>query len=95
MKKLSKLKLNMLSDANLRDKEMNGLRGGGNCYCSCYYANSGGSSSDANMGANYDKSGTGQPDVYSTSGCNAYFAGGSGSMYCSNCNESNSGYPIG
>ena len=48
MKKLSKLKLNQLSDANLRDREMNGLRGGGNCYCSCYYANNGGFSSSDN-----------------------------------------------
>jgi natural product precursor len=55
MKKLSKLKLNVLSDANLLDREMNILRGGDHsCTCSCYYANNGGSSSSDNSKANYN-----------------------------------------
>ena len=54
MKKLSKLKLNMPSDANLRDKEMNGLRGGDYaCSASCYWVDQGGSSSYNNAVANY------------------------------------------
>jgi natural product precursor len=53
MKKLKKLKLNVLSEANLRDKEMNGLKGGGNqCGCSCAYANNGGSCTGDNLVAN-------------------------------------------
>lgn len=36
MKKLSKLKLNQLVNANLNEEEMNILRGGaGNCCCGC------------------------------------------------------------
>jgi natural product precursor len=54
MKKLEKLKLNALSEANLLDREMNGLRGGERfCTCSCYYEGKGGSSSGDNRNANY------------------------------------------
>ena len=36
--KLKKLKLNALSEAVLKDKEMNALKGGDSCCtCSCYY----------------------------------------------------------
>lgn len=88
MKKLSKLKLNQLSDANLRDREMNGLRGGNTCTCSCLYAYPGGSgsSSSSNMDANYNIGSGG----YSTSGCNQYMETGNGSvytLYCPNCTE--------
>jgi len=68
MKKIGKLKLNQLSEANLRDREMNGLKGGVYCTCSCYYSGNGGSSSTSNMNANYGNgSGT-----KSNEGCNQY-----------------------
>jgi natural product precursor len=69
MKKLGKLKLNALSDMNLAGKEMNALRGGRECGCSCAYQNSGGSSSQSNSGANYN---LGPYGGYSKSGCNQY-----------------------
>ena len=34
--------------------QMNGLRGGNVCNCSCYYALSGGSSTEDNSAANYE-----------------------------------------
>ena len=47
MKKISKLKLHVLSEATLQDREMNGLRGGEHCCtCSCYWYGQGGSSID-------------------------------------------------
>jgi natural product precursor len=53
MKKLKKLKLNALSEANLREREMNILKGGEcTCGCGCLYQNSGGSSTQDNGGAN-------------------------------------------
>jgi natural product precursor len=53
MKKLKCLKLNQLSNANLLEREMNGLRGGEcTCGCGCLYANSGGSSTSSNTSAN-------------------------------------------
>jgi hypothetical protein len=50
-----------------KNQEKNSLRGGQSCTCSCYYANSGGSSIEGNKNANY---GSGYS---STSGCNAYW----------------------
>jgi natural product precursor len=86
MKKLSKLKLNALSEANLLDREMNVLRGGDRvCGCSCYYANSGGSSSGDNRTANH---GLGNDGGYSTSGCNQYVQDDYGYDSCSICDES-------
>lgn len=50
-----KLKLNSLAKNNLNEKEMSKIKGGGwTCGCGCHYANSGGSSIDANAAANYD-----------------------------------------
>lgn len=67
--KIKRFKLNALSAERLRQKEMCTLVGGVTiCSCSCYYANSGGSSSNDNSGANY-KIGNG---AYSTVGCNQY-----------------------
>ena len=43
MKKLSKIKLNHLNDDELKNREMNNLRGGRICGCGCNYADSGGS----------------------------------------------------
>jgi len=71
MKKIGKLKLNQLSEANLRDREMNGLRGGTDvrwCGCSCLYTDKGGASSTDNSNANY-KIGYGGDSI---GGCNSY-----------------------
>jgi natural product precursor len=87
MKKLSKLKLNALSEANLRDREMNELRGGDrNCSCSCYWENQGGSSSNANRNANHN---SGSYGTYSTNGCNDYIYNDSdgGPAYCPGCKD--------
>lgn len=52
--KIKRIKLNALSAEGLRQKEMNAIVGGTRiCSCSCYYANSGGSSSSDNKNANY------------------------------------------
>jgi natural product precursor len=86
MKKLQKLKLNAFREQYLVEKQMNALRGGNQCSCSCYYANYGGSSTSANMGANYNL-GSG----YSTNGCNQYTYvshGGGIVIYEPYCNES-------
>ena len=64
--KLKRLKLSDLSDKSLKDKEMNALRGGNCCSCSCYWENQGGSSSSDNSGANYQFNGE------SKEGCNDY-----------------------
>jgi natural product precursor len=76
MKAISKLKLNVLSQANLLEREMNALKGGAHCCtCSCYYANSGGSSSEDNAAANYRIA----PGAGSTTGDNEYaYSGGGG-----------------
>ena len=49
---MKKLKLNALGKKNLTELEMNQVRGGGACGCSCYYADNGGSSSGDNGSAN-------------------------------------------
>jgi natural product precursor len=91
MKKLKKLKLNALNEQDLAEKQMNALRGGTTCYCSCYWANQGGSSYSANTNANYN---IGSNGGYSTNGCNqyAYQEGENGFGYCPNCNEDINGY---
>lgn len=68
--KIKRFKLNVLSAEKLRQKEMNAIVGGRACGCSCYYANSGGSSSTDNMNANYA---VGDYGINSTQGCNQYF----------------------
>ncbi len=54
---LKKIKLNKLSDDALAQRQMKGLKGGGiyrrSCTCSCAYANTGGSSTEDNLTANY------------------------------------------
>ena len=42
------IKLNRIEVDILSAKEMNVVKGGASCACSCYYAESGGSSIDAN-----------------------------------------------
>jgi natural product precursor len=87
MKKLQKLRLNVLNEQNLAEKQMNSLRGGATCFCSCYYANYGGSSTNANMMANYNSVGD-FGSYHSTNGCNQYVYDGN-MQYCPDCNESN------
>ena len=62
MKKLKKLKLNTLSNQNLENKEMNALKGGVVCTCSCLYeGQSGGSSTTDNALANFNLGGWSSP----------------------------------
>lgn len=62
--KIKRFKLNALSAEGLRQKEMNAIVGGNTCGCSCAYEGQGGSSTNANMQANYGIS------ITSTYGCN-------------------------
>jgi hypothetical protein len=64
--KLKRLKLSDSSDKSLKDKEMNALKGGNCCNCSCYWEDKGGSSVEDNTSANYSFNGT------SEHGCNEY-----------------------
>lgn len=64
--KLKRLNLSDLSDKSLKDKEMNALKGGNCCNCSCYWEDKGGSSVEDNTSANYSFNGT------SEHGCNEY-----------------------
>lgn len=53
MKKLSKIKLNHLNDDELKNREMNNLRGGDRaCGCGCNYEDKGGSTTMYNGLAN-------------------------------------------
>lgn len=81
MKKISKLRLNQLSEIKLQDREMNELRGGEwCCSCSCYWAGNGGSSSNDNSKANYNS----HDQNYSNQGSNCY-------NYCCNDTYTNCG----
>lgn len=62
--KIKRFKLNALSAEGLRQKEMNAIVGGNSCGCSCAYEGQGGSTTSANMYANYDL------NTQSTYGCN-------------------------
>ena len=62
--KIKRFKLNALSAEGLRQKEMNAIVGGNSCGCSCAYEGKGGSSTSANMYANYDL------NTQSSYGCN-------------------------
>lgn len=73
MKSIGKLKLNMLSKAEMEKREMNNLRGG-DCGCGCNYGGSGGSSAQdnayANQASGYTQSGGGNNYYYSNgTGC--------------------------
>lgn len=76
--KLKRLKLSDLSDKSLKDKEMNALRGGNCCACSCYWEDRGGSSSSDNSSSNYQFNGE------SKEGCNEYVK----------CDEENEAVPL-
>lgn len=81
--KLKKLKLNALSEAGLKDKEMSALKGGNydNCRCSCYWENQSGSSSEDNADGNWA---TGTESVH---GCNQYIYNGFEIETCQECHE--------
>jgi natural product precursor len=51
---IKNLKLNKLSEQNLKEKQQNMVKGGRicECGCGCHYQNSGGSSVEANAAAN-------------------------------------------
>jgi natural product precursor len=85
MKKLQKLRLRVLNEQNLAEKQMNALRGGENCFCSCYWAGNGGSSVESNRSANYNYG------YVSQQGCNQYNQVGNYIGYCSECTESTGG----
>jgi len=62
--KLEKISLKQLSKADLNERELCRLWGGGDpgcCQCGCNYAGSGGSSSPTNYGANDDSGYTSDP----------------------------------
>jgi natural product precursor len=61
------LKLNQLSNSELREGELQGLKGGKVCGCSCRYASSGGSSTGDNGCANV------KFEYYSAEGENEWF----------------------
>ena len=87
MKPIDEIKINQLLGKTLFAKEMNSLRGGKYCSCSCYWANQGGSSSEANRNANYN---IGENGGYSVQGCNQYsYNDTSGELTCPPCNEDN------
>jgi natural product precursor len=85
MKKLKKLKLNALNEQDLAEKQMNALRGGTTCFCSCYWAGNGGSSVESNKNANYGYG------IYSQHGCNQYEQTGDYTVYCLECSETTGG----
>ena len=79
--KLKKLKLNALSEAGLKDNEINALKGGNCCTCSCYHEGEAGYSSSAdNRSANVNIGSGG----HSTDGCNQYYE----------CDENNEGWAL-
>lgn len=63
MKLLGRLKLNQLNAEELKQRQMNALRGGYNCGCGCNYVFEGGSSNldnyNANVANEYSQSGGG------------------------------------
>lgn len=54
---MKRIKLTTKESEILSEKEMNSVKGGVSCACSCYYAESGGSSIDANGDANSELGG--------------------------------------
>jgi natural product precursor len=87
MKKLAKLRLRTLNEQYLAEKQMNALKGGQTCFCSCYWAGQGGSSSIDNRNANYNLASEG--GYYkSEHGCNQHAYDGL-PLCCPDCNETN------
>lgn len=50
---MKSIKVNQLEKNNLSENEMQSVKGGNVCKCSCYYRNVGGSSIEANGPANW------------------------------------------
>lgn len=89
MKKLGKLKLNKLNKAELENREMNNLLGGGDpgdCTCGCHYSGTGGSSSCDNGRENWTNgySSYGGGDTY---GCACTYVGGQGTTHMDTFNN--------
>ncbi|MDR2653467.1 MAG: TIGR04149 family rSAM-modified RiPP [Prevotellaceae bacterium] len=78
MKKLNKIKLNNLSQTEIEKRQMNIIRGGNFCSCSCM----GPSSTSDNMNANYGGG------YSSTGGCNQHVNWDGKYIYCDICNAS-------
>jgi len=76
--KFSKIKLTTLSANEICSKELDAVRGGNYCGCSC----KGSSSSSDNQNANYAN------NYHSTSGCNQYYRSDTNSGYDGNCDAS-------
>ena len=57
--KIKRFKLNVLSQEELQEKEMNAIIGGNSCGCACSFAGQGGSSTNDNASANYHGEGFG------------------------------------
>jgi natural product precursor len=86
MKKLSKLKLNIFREQDIAEKQMNALRGGSTCGCSCYWQGNTGANSDDNMSFNFNS------EYHSTQGCNQFVETDYSYTYYPHANEDNPGY---
>lgn len=69
---MQKLKLTTLSEAIVKAKESNAIRGGNKCNCSCYWEGKGGSTMSSNRNSNYEL------NTWSQHGCNQYLKQDSG-----------------
>ena len=78
---MKKLKLNSLSTQSLERRELDAVKGGTSCGCSCYHANNNGSSIANNRNANY------KDDLVSKEGCNQHYAIDGSVGICLDCNE--------
>lgn len=56
MKTLSKLKLTQINHVELREKEMNQLKGGESCGCGCHYTSSDFTNGNTNWNYGYSQS---------------------------------------
>jgi natural product precursor len=81
MKKLQKLRLNVLNEQDLKEKQMNALRGGEDRFCTCSCSAPGGSGIVANRDANYV---IGPDGGYSGQGDNNYWYDGYDGAYGDN-----------
>ncbi|MDR2651855.1 MAG: TIGR04149 family rSAM-modified RiPP [Prevotellaceae bacterium] len=90
-KEFKKLRLGILREQYLEEKQMNTLKGGARvCSYSCYWENNTSSSELANRNANYN---LGDSGGYSTDGCNQHYVATDyyGTVYtwdCDSCTDS-------
>ena len=73
---MKKIKINAME---LSNPQMNGLRGGKFCTCSCYWAETNGITIEANRQANYDLGSNGGESLH---GCNQYIQDDNGAYPC-------------